>query len=48
MLSMNAAALGLQFQDVVKTGSIKKVAFGQRSTNCRDSMESENTVQSLN
>lgn len=54
MLSMNAAALGLQFQDVVKTGSIKKVAFGQRPTNCREilageaeehSKERENTVQ---
>ena len=27
---MSAAALGLQFQDVAKRGSIKKVAFGQR------------------
>lgn len=41
MLSMNAAALGLQFQDVVKRGSIKKVAFGQRSTKCREILAGE-------
>ena len=35
-LSMSAAAMGLQFQDVAKTGSIKKVAFGQRFTKCRE------------
>lgn len=41
MLSINAAALGLQFQDVVKRGSIKKVAFGQRSTKCRKILAGE-------
>lgn len=53
---MSAAALGLQFQDVAKRGSIKKVAFGQRFTKCREilagkaeehSRERKNGVQKI-